>query len=340
MSEEVGLTIGGSTFTGWEALTITRALDSVADGFSLSGPFDPSNSVTLSAFKPFSYKPAIVKIDGELVLTGQVESVSPSISASDRAINVQGRSKTGPLVECSIDIGKTQFDGLSLSAIAKQICQPFGITVQAINDTNPIKLARANPGEQAFSFLNKLAKDYSLLLNCDVDGRLLIQLARTGGNPVASLVEGQGLLIGVSAGYNGAQRFSKYKVLQQQDGAANIKGEALDSGVSPYRPMVEAGGESNSSDIKNSANWKRALALASSISIEATVSGWRTPGGALWTPGQLVTLKAPGAFVIKETVLMVAGSTLTLDAGGRVASLRLVLPATYTGEMPGGYPWE
>lgn len=340
MPDVVSLSIGGTRFEGWEALTITRSLDNLAHAFSLSGPFDPGLPAVVSAFRPFGYQQTVVSIDGEKIVTGRIESVAPSISEGDRAINVQGRSLTAALLDSSVDIGRLQFDGLALSTIAKQVCNPHGLQVFARNDTNPIKEARCEPGQTGFEFLNRLAQDVSLMLTTDADGRLVIVKYSATGAPVASLVEGVSPVKSVGATYNGAARWSRYKVLQQQDGTPGITGTAEDKGVPIYRPRVETGAEGDAKDIGKAAAWRRALALSGAVGVNVTLAGWRAPGGALWAPGQVVTIKAPGAFIIKETPFVVAEATLTLDASqGRTASLRLVLPATYTGEMPKEYPW-
>jgi prophage tail gpP-like protein len=340
MPDVVSLSIEGVEFEGWEALTITRSLDSLAHAFSLSGPFNPEDPAIIKAFRPFEYQKVLVTIDGEKLLTGRIESVAPSVTEADRVITIQGRSLTGPLLDCSVDIGKLQFDGLSLSTIARQVCNPHGIGIVALNDTAPILEARADPGQGGFDFLNKLAADASLLLTTDTEGRLVIFRYKAAGAPVASLAEGQGLVKAVTASYNGTGRWSRYKVLQQQDGAESITGTAEDKGVKIYRPIVEVGSEGDAKEIQKAAAWKRALALASSVSVSVTLAGWRAPAGMLWAPGQIVTLKAPGAFLTQEATMAVAEATLTLDASqGRISTLRLVLPATYSGEMPGSYPW-
>jgi prophage tail gpP-like protein len=353
----VKLEVGGTEFAGWEAITITRSLDSCADAFSLSAPFDPSQAQIAAAFRPFSYQPAVVTIDGELILTGRVEAVAPSISASDRAINVQGRSLTGALVDCSIDGAGFQFQGLSLKAIADKLAGPFGVAVVSTVGSGPafktakgstslaeaekaLKDARAEPGTGVFDYLNKIARDAGLLLSCDVQGRLVITKIQPGAVPVASLVEGMGQVLTVEASFDGTKRFSRYKVLQQQDGATSIVGVADDSAVGVYRPKVDTGAEGEASDINKAAAWRRALGLAGAVTVGVKLSGWRTPAGSVWTPGMVVTLKAPGAFVMRDAAFVVAEATLSLDASqGRTSSLRLVLPETYSGGMPATEPW-
>ena len=339
MPDQVNLKINGVAFSGWESLTITRTIDSLADAFSLSGPFFPDNPDVVLAFKPFGYQSAIVDIDGETILTGQIEQVNPSLTADDMTLNVQGRSKTGFLVDCSLEGIGYQFDGLTLSKIAAKVAGKFGLSVTATKNTGPIKEARAEPGQGAGEFLSKLAQDSGLILSCDVRGNLVIDAPNPSAAPVAALVQGQGRLKGASAGYNGAGRFSTYTVLQQQDGAEGLSGKAVDSSIPVYRPIIQTGGSSDAGNVTAAAEILRAVSLAGAVSLSAELSGWRTDAGKLWAPGQIVTVKAPAVFVSRETAYMIAEVSYKLDGGGHSTSLRLVLPATYSRQMPGVFPW-
>jgi prophage tail gpP-like protein len=340
MPDLVTIEIDGVEFSGWEALTITRSLTSVARSFSFSSPFDPDRPALVSALRPFGYQSAVVKIDGELIVTGRIEKVSPAISAGDRAINVQGRSLTGIIADCAHAVGRYQYDGLALSTIAKQVCSPFGVSVSAFNATNPIKEARCEPGQKAFEFLNRLAQDVGLLLTDNEKGELVIRRVTGTGAPVAAIVEGARGVLSVSADYDGTKRYSTLKVLQQQDGSASLSGVANDTGVSIYRPNIETGSESDAKNLTDAAAWRRALSLAGCITIGVEIAGWRHPGGGLWDAGQIVTLRSPGAFILNETPMLISDVSLTLDAqAGRKTGLALVLPGTYSGTMPEVEPW-
>jgi len=359
MPDVVKLTIGGTTYSGWESVSIESALDTMADAFSMSGPFDPSRAEMVSAFKPFGYQNVKLEIDDQLLLTGRIESVSPSTSESDRAINVQGRSLTGSLIDCQIDGQGYSFAGMSLKSIATKLAKPFGINVSSTAGIGPVKAkasaptttadaakpldeSRADPGQAVGDYLQSIAKPSGLLLTATETGDLLIMRPSASGAPVAALIEGIGHVKSVSASYNGTGRWSNYRVLQQQDGKTNITGKATDQAIKIYRPKVVTGSDGDAKSATKSAEMQRALSFAESIQVSVQVTGWRPGNGKpVWTPGQVVTLKAPGAFIMRETVFIIRRRTLTLDASeGRTSTLDLVLPSTYSGTMPGSYPWE
>jgi prophage tail gpP-like protein len=68
--------------------------------------------------------------------------------------------------------------------------------------------------------------------------------------------------------------------------------------------------------------------------------GWRDPHGNLWRPNTTVVLEAPGVMVYKETELMIRSVRLTQTAAIETASLELVLPGVFGGEMPTSLPWD
>ena len=337
----VKLSINGREFTGWTAATITMAIDNCADAFSLTAPFDPDDPVVMAAFKPMGYQDVKLSIGSDVVLTGTVDKVEPKIEANNRTINVQGRSLTGPLVDCSIE-GNLEFSGLTLADIARALCKPFGVKVRADYNTGKITAASAKFGQGVYDFLSKVGGPYNMLLNSSYIGELVITdgKALAAKAPIATLVEGKKPLLSVSSSFDASVRFSAYKISAQQDGSANVSGKVSDSTIKKYRPkLIEQ--DDTGTDPSLAAAWERSKAFAASMSVTAKMSGWRRPDGARWAERQTVTLKAPGAMVVRETKWLIAGVTHTLDANeGCTTDLRLILPETYAGTVPKVLPWE
>lgn len=358
----VAIQIGGREFTGWEEISIEMAIDQCADGFSLSSSYDPARPDLAATFKGAIYKPCVITIDGEPVLTGRVESVEAESSAEDRVIKVQGRSLTAPLVDCGID-GDLEFSGLTLAGVCKKVCGPFGISVRPDNDTDNIESATAQWGQSAFDFLNTLAAPHNFFLNSSYDGKLVLTAAASMVNRpvVASLREGEGLLKSVSTKNDGTKRFSVYKMATQFAGVPDGQiGEARDPTVTIYRPRLEVAGEINFKPAKSAAQALKAekaedfaddpdvtaarartVAFASSFEAHAVVIGWRAPNGQRWHERQMVTLYAPGAMLSREMRYIIAGVTFKLSpSDGETVDMRLMLPELYAGGMPKVLPWD
>jgi prophage tail gpP-like protein len=215
----------------------------------------------------------------------------------------------------------------------------YAVGVVVETDSPAITEARCDPGETVAAFLGKLARDAGLLLTCDTGGDLVVKKVTGKGSPIAAITQGESPCNAVSCAYNGAGRFTTYKLLQQQDGTADIEGIAVDGTISGYRPKVSTGAEGDAKNITSAAEWERALALAGSVSVTLSLVGWRGPAGALWQPGDLFTLKAPGAYILRETVMMIDSVNYQLSDSGRTCEINAVLPATYTGQMPEVVPW-
>lgn len=340
LQDEVSIVVGSTIFTGWTGTEISRAIDTAASGFAISGPFDPSRPELADAFVPYTYPQVAIYIGKQLVITGRVEVVTPGIEASNRTISIQGRSLPGPLMDCNIDADGWEFSGLTLKNLATQLCNPFSIPVRLSGpDTDPIPELRSEPGQVYFDFLKSVADANGRLITDDERGRLVIKQETASGEPVASIVEGSSGVMSIQGTYDGTSRFSKYIKMSQYAGMPDIYGIASDPGVLTYRPFVSVGSTAEIKNIEQAAEWERSLALSRSIQFNAVVSGWRNESG-IWEPGQIVTVHAPSAYIRRETKMVIAQTKLQISTSGRIAQLRLVLPETYSGGLPESYPWE
>jgi prophage tail gpP-like protein len=362
--DTVRVIIDGKELTGWEGVSIEMAVDHIADAISVDGPWDWARKDLRAAVRPFGFQPLQVFIDDDLYLTGRVDKVGPKLSSDDRAINVQGRSLTGQLADCSHK-GDAEFGNsiLTLAGICRKVCKPFGISVRADNDSAPIPECRAEYGQIAADFLNALAAPKNILLNASYKGELVLTWGATfvGKPPGARLVEGEFPVESVEAEYDSTKRFNYFEVATQFAGRPDDIDFSKDSTVPIYRPIcspqpdalaLESQDDSKELDGQKASQAKafalksrsasrlRVASLAEAVTVNVGVTGWRRPDGKRWAERQTVTLLAPSAMIYKEVPWLIAGVTLKLDtSGGRTTSLRLALPETYSGTMPKELPW-
>jgi len=337
MSDTVSIEAGSKKVSGWSGITIERSLDSIAHVFSLSAPNDTENQFC----KPFGYEPCKVFIDDEKILTGRIEMRNPTINSNSKMLNIQGRSLAGSAVDCQIDSDGSPFvfENLTLSGIATQILSPFGISVIAYADSDPIEEVSAEPGEFAGAFLSRLALDTGLNITSENDGRVAISRTSSRLAPIQAIEEGAGNFLSAKATYDGTKRFSKIKCYSQQFGDIS-EGISTDSGVSIYRPRVEVGINIDAADIQTTAKWKTAVSLSESAVFTVSLSGWRANSGFIWYPGATITLKSPAIDLFEPILLVISRVILTLDKeNGRTCALGLSLPQAYTGDLSGVYRW-
>ncbi len=132
-SDDLSIIIGGHAISGWQEIRVTRGAERVPSSFDLSATERYPGQIDNVAIAPGS--PCQVNIGTDLVLTGYVDRVLPSLSGSDHTIRVQGRSKLADIVDCSVtnsNIAGMQKPVGDLVSFAAQICEPFGIDVVSL----------------------------------------------------------------------------------------------------------------------------------------------------------------------------------------------------------------
>lgn len=329
--------INGVNYSGWKSVDITISMQTLAGVFNL-GLTD--NVVT---GKPVSKTPTViplqscaVKINGQLVITGWVDKVTPMIDAEDHTIIAQGRDKTGDLVDCSMIQSITQFLKLTADQIIGKICAPFGIPVTAnVPVGDPITTFVVEQGATCLDVITKLCYMRQLLAISDGKGGLL--LTTTGkANASTAIVEGVNLIKG-QADYDTTQRFSQYIVKGQRQGDdlstptvnSAITGSYSDPIINRYRPiLIMADGQVSAKDCNLRASWEAAIAIGRSIKYTITVNGWSQQDGTLWGINQLVQLQSPrlgvsGTFLISDV-------NFKLDENGELTILTITDPRAYT----------
>lgn len=336
MSTPVTLRAAGLTLDNWDALTVTRSLDEFVDAFSFSCQ---SRADLRSRIKPMAYTPAEVYFGDRKIITGKIEK--PSASMASSALNFEGRSLAGAMVDCQTK-GAVQFGNQTLYQIGRAVAGPFGVKIRTPALGNPAlgPVIVTNADEGAAAFLQRCATDTGYLWHSDTEGHLVIDKPTGKGSPVARLVEGNGLLLDVGFSVDGTALFSEYTVTIQVPGWPNATtSTALGNPVIPYRPLRK-NGSTSFREVEAAAQKLRSDAIVKGITVDATVGDWTTDDGLLWEPGQIIELTAPSCWIDKPFALMVAGVTLTLSAAGRRAVLRLVLPGSYSGQLPEVWPWD
>jgi prophage tail gpP-like protein len=322
-----------------EGVTIDMGADQIADGFSITCPWDASDATMRRLFRPFGYQPVQIYLGDDIMLNGMVDKVSPGLSGSETTITIEGRSKTGILCDCSSD-GETESTGLSLAAAARKLARPLGVEIRADADAQIIE-ARAEYGQTVADYLNSLATPRNMLLNSSFDGKLVISSGKSHLTkaPTADLEEGLRPLLSAGAAFDSSKRFSAYRVATQFAGTEDIVGEVLDSGVLVFRPHFVAAKETDT-DPTNTAARARAEALAQSMPISVSVDGWRRPDGGRWAERQVINLKAPSAMIYDKTAFLINHATMTLSAGdGLTTALSLVPRELYAGVQPKEPRW-
>lgn len=336
---DIVLNIGGTNYSGWTSMDLTISME------TLSGVFNLSLTDNIGATnKPVKLSPTVrpgqtcvVTLNGETVITGYIDKVTPLIDANTHTIIIQGRDKTGDLVDCSMTQPINQWKSLTIDQIITRICQPFGISVTTNASVGaPFENFVVEQGSSCFEIIQKLCYMRQLLAISDGKGGLLLTTAGTDTANVA-LVEGINIKAG-QADYDFSQRFSQYLCKGQKQGddftapSDNTEptGSFEDSIVSRYRPlMIIAEGQANIQDCTQRAQWEGAIRRGKSQKLVITVNGWsQRPNTSLWGINKLVAIQS--ILLGVSDSLLISQCEFKLDENGELTLLTLTSPEAYT----------
>lgn len=206
----------------------------------------------------------------------------------------------------------------------------------------PFRRVRVKPDQRPFEVLAELAKQRNVVINDMADGTLRFWQSQKASSPVARFVEGEPPMEAPAVRVQPQAYYSEITGLARtgatRDGSRyTVRNPHLSGVVRPFTFVAE---DSEAPDLPAATRAKLGRMLGNAITFEVPLPTWRDPRGALWTPNSTVSLTAPGVMLYRETELIVSTVTLTHDSDSRRATLGLVLPGAFSGELPEQLPWD
>lgn len=362
--EKIELQIGGKSFANWFDLEVNLSVDTF-DQVSFSAPFEPSRKEFRDLFRPFQYSPVKLLLNGDPLFSGTMIDVAPSVDRDSSSVQVKCYAFPGVLCDCTAPTNegykgrrpkgaiKTQFTkGQTLQDIAKTLCDPFDLDCEFRGDVGS-KFDRLSIKieEKIHSFLVPLAKQRGFVITNTEEGKVLFWKTIKRGVPVVDFVEGVPPLSKVSANFSPQDYHSQitgYSPAKKgKPGGVNTAlnpwlGKGLDSGapINEYRPLSCKFDDTERADAPNSvlAKMGRMFAGCAAFTIE-DLPTWRDPAGKLWDPNTSLTLLAPSAMIYRQSEFLIRDVKLRQSTDRLSASLSLVLPGSFSGEIPAQLPW-
>jgi prophage tail gpP-like protein len=334
MADVLQLLAGGRSHEGWESIRVIRSMEHGAGSFSLQvSERWPGVSAPRQVQAGQS---CVVNIGGEAVISGYVDEVEASIDAASHTVSVAGRDAVGDLIDCSAVRKPGQWRGLRIEQIAAELAAPFAIRVRADVDTGKALTSFAlQEGETVFDAISRAARIRALLVVSDGTGGLLI--TRAGSKRVGTVLELGSNLLKCSVKSDWKDRFSDYLLKGQAPGsdyfnataASQIAARATDGGVTRRRPLlITADAPDIAATLQQRALWEANSRAAHSLTVTATVQGWRHADG-LWTPNTLVTVVADELHMAAQLLLVSAEFGLS-GSEGSTTTLTLTRADAYT----------
>lgn len=348
------LEVDGVQYDNFAAARCEIRLDALSNTFSFEAV--AADGVAL----PFKGGEACkVIVEGEVVLTGFIEVVDVSYDAGDHTITVQGRDKTGDLLDSNLNGFELSGESLTLKQIIEKAIDDIGSTIKVIEEvtTKTFNSAEdevsAEPGDNAFEFIEKYARKRQVLLTSNSDGDVVITsgVGQAAPGSIQHIIDASdNNVIASSFSFDTTGRFNVYKFASQlnlvplrfagKTGLApvvNQRGEVSDKDIRKGRQLVLIS-ETSFSDEQNGprAEWERSIRRARGLVYSATVSGYTVdptnPSAALWEIKRLHQIVDD--YLGKQEPMLVNSVTFTLDvAGGQQTSIGFVDQEAYILEL-------
>ena len=225
---QASLRIGGREFSGWTEIGISSSIEDAARAFTVTAAAKRPGDLHLLDIRPGSA--VEVYVGSDLMITGYVDKLDVSFSASGHSVAVSGRSKTGDLVDCSALHESGQFRNKKADFISKQLAKDYAIDVVVARELDLSRKIRrfvVQDGETVIAAIQRLGQLRAFLVTDDALGRL--HLTRAGAAETATaLVVGQNVISG-SASVDVSGRFTEYRCKSTRLGDDNDFGDVLQS---------------------------------------------------------------------------------------------------------------
>ncbi len=342
--DEVSITIGGNRFRFWESVSITRSIDS-QDIVEFSALFEPDSPQFRETFRPFRFQDMIISVGGEPLFRGTIVGINPSTSPNKRSVTVSGYALPGVLADCTPPGSALplEFIGQDIQAIATRLVAPFGLSIEMLAGSGSIfEKVAIDPGRKILDFLSDLARQRNLVISSNPLGALRILRSITRGVPVAILSEGESPLLSASVGFNPQEFYSAITgISPSEKGSAGVQHtEQNPHLLGVVRPLTFEARDAVKGALPATVQAKIGRMYGNSANYKVKVNTWRNQIGDLWEPNTLIQLTAPGAMVYQKTLFLIRTVRMEQTSNSKISELDLVLPGSFSGEIPEVLPWD
>ncbi|HET6606749.1 MAG TPA: hypothetical protein VFG62_08785 [Rhodopila sp.] len=337
--------LGGQAMalTGWTKIRVTRGIERCPSDFEIEAternPLDPA------VLQVFPGDQAQVMLGSDVVLTGYIDRVIPSMAPDEHTIKIIGRSKCADLVDCSAMFNTFQMNNTTPAQLATTLCQPFGISVDTIGDigSTQIPLIAVIMTETPYEIIERVARYAAILAYDGTDGNLV--LTRVGSTSMKSgFAQGQNVQA-ASAEFSQDQRYSTVTAVllstefflgdtappaQAAALDADTKAQAVDPGVFRYRPLLIIAEQNDPSYAvtQQRVQWEVNRRWGRSQQVNLVCDSWRDSASELWQVNALANVDLPALKVSDEVWLIVEVSFIRDEEGTR-ANVTLMPPKAF-----------
>lgn len=312
-----------------ESIRFFQSDETMVDAWSAVIEWVPGKDLKADElFAPYAYTKALVYLDGELLSTGRIYGVSPSLSDRQEitldcfslAVDVLDSSLAPPYEESNVTFKQR----------AQTVLKPFGLSVTLdLIDDGVFDRVTADDTKTAGAHLMDLARQRAALISSTPKGGLSIVSPAVSGSPVAEITEGQPGFSGFASTFDGRERFSDYRIEGETPSDNILTSVVQDKEVSVTRFKTIKVKDTTEGGLSRAANWEKIRYLSKSLSVPITAEGFKTNSGKRWTKGDYVTLISPTLFIPKGRLMRIRAVEFLSDVSGQTTTLSLVPAEIY-----------
>ena len=266
-----------------------------------------------------------IKLQGKSVLEGFVEVSQCSLSSRGKEYQIQGREKTGDLVDSCLESTKS-YSKKSLATIAQEYTKAFGIKVHA---PEVLVSYTPNPGSTVFKALSDLAVRSKLrvVTRC---GEIHFDKIEPNPEAMYRFEEGKNILSAVYTN-DSRERFQKYVGISttnswETEPTKDKETSFLDDDIRRNRVLVFLGDE----NLKEKCLYQKNLRKGKAETVSIVVHGYEHNGR---IPDLLEAAQIKLSSFGLEKTLMIVGVSFQIDKEQKkILKLKLAMPAAFKHE--------
>ena len=342
---DVSIVIGGEKFTGFTGYNINLSYDSF-DQFSFTAPYDPLIDELRNAITPFAFKSCEVYYEDVLLFRGYLLTPDPELTNRSSEITLKGYPICAILNDCMIPPTNypLQCRGINMKSIADAACEPYSIPVIFDGEVGPdFTEVSIEPTEKIMDFLVRLSKQRNLLITNNEKGQLVFFNANQE-KAFVSFAEGKVPLISITPKFNAQNIYSHITGFGKTDAdydsmSWTFENKHLTSkGIIRHYSLTIDDSETIS-DLENAVSAHAGRMFADCINFNLLCEHHVNDNNELFYKGMTVCVHAPSAMITRETNFIARNVKLIRTTEGKTSELNLVLPGSFSGEMPEVLPW-
>ena len=339
-SDDITLRIGKREITEWESLKIDHSLTSMSTIQAVI-PFEDPTKETRGLLRPFTYEPVDTFIGNELQFNGTLVSVEPRVLPGVMRVVIGAYAKPGVLSDCTT--AGREFSRMKLEDIIRSICGPYSIPLVSAEDTGKaFDQKNISVDRRIMEFFVQLAQLKNMVINNTESGALRLYRPIADGKPVATINADSAPLVRVTPRFNARAYYSSISGTAPTipgfpgGNKTPLQNPFLRGTFRPIYFTVKAENEAETASMVSS---KISRMFANACDYEVEMAGWEDPSGALWKVNTMISLEYPRAMIYKPYKFLVSRVSFQVSANEKVTVLTLVVPGSYSGNIPARLPW-